>query len=172
MRDLDQEERWFRIFEGMRIAAPFLVPVLALLILLAVASCAGAVECVRSADAVKAAHPGLRPTWSGRVPGHQGERCWMTNEERKEVVRNGKSRTAVSGSARNVERPARATRAALQTRAAADTAETAATVVQEPPRWSVADRCERTDRWAGDQGLERGLLLTAAKLRLAKMMAR
>jgi hypothetical protein len=165
MRDADQEERWFRFFEGMRIAAPFLVPVLALLILLAVASCAGAVECLDSDTKVKAAHPGSWPTWSGRVPGHRKERCWMTKEERQ-VVRNGKPQTSVSG------RPARATRAALQARAAADTAETPAAVVQEAPRWIVADRCERTDRWAGDQSLEQGLLLTAAKRRLAEMMAR
>jgi hypothetical protein len=96
MRDPDQEERWFRFFEGMQIAAPFLVLVFALLILLAVASCAGAAECLPSSDAVKAMHPGFWASWSGRMPGHRGQHCWFPKEERREGRRSaGQGKQAI-----------------------------------------------------------------------------
>jgi hypothetical protein len=42
-------------------------------------------ECLSSADAVWAAHPGSHATWRLRLPGHEGVKCWF--------VRNGGTAT-------------------------------------------------------------------------------
>jgi hypothetical protein len=34
-------------------------------------------ECLSSADAVWAAHPGSHATWRLRLPGHEGVKCWF-----------------------------------------------------------------------------------------------
>src|SRR5258706_6543409 len=33
-------------------------------------------ECLSSASAVRAVHPGSHPNWRLRLPGHIGEKCW------------------------------------------------------------------------------------------------
>src|SRR6266446_10255961 len=35
-------------------------------------------ECLSSASAVWAVHPGSHPNWRLRLPGHVGEKCWYT----------------------------------------------------------------------------------------------
>src|SRR5258706_14207205 len=41
-------------------------------------------ECLRSADAVWAAHRGSHATWRLRLPGHEGTKCWFaSSRERK-----------------------------------------------------------------------------------------
>ena len=42
---------------------------------IAVASTAHA-ECLSSAHAVRAAHPGSYPMWRLQLPGHEGTKCW------------------------------------------------------------------------------------------------
>jgi hypothetical protein len=44
---------------------------------IAMASAARATECLSSASAVWAAHPGSHATWRLRLPGHIGEKCWF-----------------------------------------------------------------------------------------------
>jgi hypothetical protein len=41
-------------------------------------------ECLSSANAVWAAHPGSHATWRLRLPGHEGVKCWF-------AARNGKA---------------------------------------------------------------------------------
>jgi hypothetical protein len=49
-----------------------------------IASAAHATECLSSADAVWAAHPGSHATWRLQLPGHVGEKCWFASpRERK-----------------------------------------------------------------------------------------
>ncbi len=48
---------------------------LVLTVFIATASTAHA-ECLSSAEAVLAAHPGSHATWRLRLPGHIGEKCW------------------------------------------------------------------------------------------------
>jgi hypothetical protein len=52
------------------------VPVV-LTALIAVASPAQTTECLSSASAVWAAHPGSHATWRLRLPGHEGTKCWF-----------------------------------------------------------------------------------------------
>jgi hypothetical protein len=40
-------------------------------------------ECIPSLKAVRAAHPGSRPTWRLRLPGHEGEKCWFAASKSK-----------------------------------------------------------------------------------------
>ncbi len=50
---------------------------------IAMASTAQA-ECLSSANAVWAAHPGSHATWRLRLPGHEGTKCWFaSSRERK-----------------------------------------------------------------------------------------
>jgi hypothetical protein len=44
---------------------------------IAMASAADATECLSSAGAVWAAHPGSHATWRLRLPGHEGTKCWF-----------------------------------------------------------------------------------------------
>ena len=37
-------------------------------------------ECLPSAEAVWAAHPGSHPAWHLRLPGHLGEKCWYAKD--------------------------------------------------------------------------------------------
>src|SRR6266849_604348 len=55
---------------------------LVLTVLIATASTAHA-ECLSSADAVWAAHPGSHAMWRLRLPGHEGTKCWYSASERK-----------------------------------------------------------------------------------------
>jgi hypothetical protein len=50
--------------------------------IVALASTAHA-ECLSSADAVWAAHPGSHAMWRLRLPGHEGTKCWYSASERK-----------------------------------------------------------------------------------------
>jgi hypothetical protein len=43
----------------------------------AMASAAHTTECLSSASAVWAAHPGSHATWRLRLPGHEGTKCWF-----------------------------------------------------------------------------------------------
>ena len=43
----------------------------------AMASAAHTTECLSSAGAVWAAHPGSHATWRLRLPGHEGTKCWF-----------------------------------------------------------------------------------------------
>jgi hypothetical protein len=45
--------------------------------LTAMASAAHTTECLSSASAVWAAHPGSHATWRLRLPGHEGKKCWF-----------------------------------------------------------------------------------------------
>jgi hypothetical protein len=45
--------------------------------LAAMASAAHTTECLSSASAVWAAHPGSHATWRLRLPGHEGKKCWF-----------------------------------------------------------------------------------------------
>jgi hypothetical protein len=44
---------------------------------IAMASAAPTTECLSSASAVWAAHPGSHATWRLRLPGHEGTKCWF-----------------------------------------------------------------------------------------------
>jgi hypothetical protein len=44
---------------------------------IAMASAAPTTECLSSATAVWAAHPGSHATWRLRLPGHEGTKCWF-----------------------------------------------------------------------------------------------
>jgi hypothetical protein len=46
-------------------------------VMLAALSVPARSECLPSADAVWNAHPGSHATWRGRLPGHEGTRCWF-----------------------------------------------------------------------------------------------
>ncbi len=37
-------------------------------------------QCLSSADAVWAAHPGSHAVWTLRLPGHEGEKCWLARD--------------------------------------------------------------------------------------------
>jgi hypothetical protein len=50
--------------------------------LLATTSLADTTECLSSASAVWAAHPGSHATWRLRLPGHEGTKCWFTRGSR------------------------------------------------------------------------------------------
>jgi hypothetical protein len=50
--------------------------------LLATASTADTTECLSSASAVWAAHPGSHATWRLRLPGHEGTKCWFVRGSR------------------------------------------------------------------------------------------
>ena len=45
--------------------------------LFATASTADTTECLSSASAVWAVHPGSHATWRLRLPGHEGTKCWF-----------------------------------------------------------------------------------------------
>jgi hypothetical protein len=57
---------------------------LVLTVFIATASTAHA-ECLSSAEAVWAAHPGSHAMWRLRMPGHIGEKCWYAPSESKEM---------------------------------------------------------------------------------------
>ena len=57
---------------------------LVLAVFIATASTAHA-ECLSSAEAVWAAHPGSYAMWRLRMPGHIGEKCWYAPSESKEM---------------------------------------------------------------------------------------
>jgi len=42
-------------------------------------------ECLSSAEAVWAAHPGSHAMWRLRLPGHIGEKCWYAPNKSKEM---------------------------------------------------------------------------------------
>jgi hypothetical protein len=46
------------------------------------ASAAPTAECLSSASAVWAAHPGSHATWRLRLPGHEGTKCWFVRGSR------------------------------------------------------------------------------------------
>ena len=50
---------------------------------IAMASAAPATECLSSASAVWAAHPGSHATWRLRLPGHEGTKCWFATGSRE-----------------------------------------------------------------------------------------
>lgn len=53
--------------------------------LIAMASAAHATECLSSAKAVWAAHPGSHATWRLQLPGHIGEKCWFASSGESKV---------------------------------------------------------------------------------------
>src|SRR5215467_10312204 len=61
---------------------------------IAMASAAHATECLSSASAVWAAHPGSHATWRLRLPGHEGEKCWFTSPSESKVKHADVSRDA------------------------------------------------------------------------------
>ena len=63
----------------MRVS-PCVPPILTAL--LATASTADTTECLSSASAVWAAHPGSHATWRLRLPGHEGTKCWFARGSR------------------------------------------------------------------------------------------
>jgi hypothetical protein len=58
----------------MRVS-PYLLLILTAFI--AMASAAHTTECLSSASAVWAEHPGSHATWRLRLPGHEGTKCWF-----------------------------------------------------------------------------------------------
>jgi len=40
-------------------------------------------ECLSSAHAVRAAHPGSYPMWRLQLPGHEGTKCWYAGSKSK-----------------------------------------------------------------------------------------
>jgi hypothetical protein len=67
---------------------------LVLAVFIATASTAHA-ECLSSAEAVWAAHPGSHAMWRLRLPGHIGEKCWYASSSEGKEVRAGAARDAV-----------------------------------------------------------------------------
>jgi hypothetical protein len=63
----------------MRVS-PYVPPILTAF--MAMASAAPATECLSSASAVWAAHPGSHATWRLRLPGHEGTKCWFVRGSR------------------------------------------------------------------------------------------
>jgi len=61
---------------------------------IAIASAAHATECLSSASAVWAAHPGSHATWRLQLPGHIGEKCWFASSSKNKVRNAGASRDA------------------------------------------------------------------------------
>jgi hypothetical protein len=53
--------------------------ILILIAFITIASAAHATECLSSAHAVWAAHPGSHATWRLQLPGHVGEKCWFAS---------------------------------------------------------------------------------------------
>lgn len=152
------------------------ISLLALAVLVALANCVGAAECQRSAEEVKAAHPGVHPTWSGRVPGHLGQHCWMTQEEKQQVrqvgaqLRQGGERKAAGKDTRRIHQEAGGPARPSSASTSISQPHTTGMASPVPLRWIMADRFEATGQWAVYQDLERGLLLKDAKRRLAEMM--
>jgi hypothetical protein len=54
---------------------------------IAMASAAHTTECLSSASAVWAAHPGSHATWRLRLPGHEGTKCWFARGSTNLTVR-------------------------------------------------------------------------------------
>lgn len=59
----------------------------AALLFVFVCHAARATECLPSARAVWEAHPGSHATWRGRLPGHEGEKCWFNRGDGNEIER-------------------------------------------------------------------------------------
>jgi len=78
---------------------------------IAMAPAAHATECLSSASAVWAAHPGSHATWRLQLPGHEGEKCWFASPSESKVKHADVSRDAaheiatVSGKFVPVPRP-------------------------------------------------------------------
>lgn len=60
-------------------------------------SAAHATECLSSAGAVWAAHPGSHATWRLRLPGHEGTKCWFVSSSKSAAMHAGDSRDAAPG---------------------------------------------------------------------------
>ena len=75
---------------------------------IAMASAAHATECLSSASAVWAAHPGSHATWRLQLPGHEGEKCWFASSSEGKGTHVGASKGAaheISAKAVPVPRP-------------------------------------------------------------------
>ena len=75
---------------------------------IAMASAAHATECLSSASAVWAAHPGSHATWRLQLPGHEGEKCWFASSSEGTGTHVGASKDAaheISAKAVPVPRP-------------------------------------------------------------------
>src|SRR5215470_2590642 len=68
---------------------------LVLTIFIATASTAHA-ECLPSAEAVWAAHPGSHAMWRLRMPGHIGEKCWYASPSKSEEMQTDTPRNVGS----------------------------------------------------------------------------
>jgi hypothetical protein len=68
---------------------PFILIITAFI---AIASSAHATECLSSASAVWAAHPGSHATWRLQLPGHEGEKCWFASSSESKVKHANASR--------------------------------------------------------------------------------
>jgi hypothetical protein len=63
---------------------------------IALASAAHATECLSSASAVWAAHPGSHATWRLQLPGHEGEKCWFASSSEGKGAHVGASKDAAN----------------------------------------------------------------------------
>ncbi len=75
---------------------------------IAMAPAAHATECLSSASAVWAAHPGSHATWRLQLPGHEGEKCWFASSSEGKGTHVGASKDAgheISAKAVPVPRP-------------------------------------------------------------------
>jgi hypothetical protein len=73
-----------------------------------ITSAAHATECLSSASAVWAAHPGSHATWRMQLPGHEGEKCWFASPSEGKGTSVGASKDAtheISAKAVPVPRP-------------------------------------------------------------------
>jgi hypothetical protein len=59
-----------------------LMLVVAAMVIIGLAGKAWGAECLHSAAAVRAEHPGAWSSWSQRVPGHAGEKCYFASERK------------------------------------------------------------------------------------------
>jgi len=67
---------------------------------------AGHAECLSSAKAVWAAHPGSHATWRLRLPGHEGTKCWFAKSSTYDAAPRVQQDHLVD-SARKTEAPLR-----------------------------------------------------------------
>ena len=73
---------------------------------IAMASTVHATECLSSASAVWAAHPGSHASWRLRLPGHEGTKCWFaSSSEGKGTHAEAKAVHEIGDTALPVPRP-------------------------------------------------------------------
>lgn len=116
--------------------------VLLIAVILTALSVSARSECLSSASAVWAAHPGSHPNWRLRLPGHAGKKCWY--------AKNSTNLPAPQVQERRVQEPSRKPesdpRADGQTKRVSSEAKTSAA---DQPNETV--RSESQESWPPQQ---------------------